>query len=172
MAKEAPEWKNNTDPNVMYKGQETANYYGNLMQNGLPENLKKANKEQFERNMAGQLRGGESALRESYASLGGAPTGALLGGLVSQQSNSNNAIKDYYTNLLGQDFSAMNMGAQGMSGLQQMMLQNSGQQNMYDLQKYQIDAENRFNPAKLMGSIFQSGGNILGSYLTMKGLKG
>ena len=160
---DAPPYQAPTNPGNIAGGQESFHFATQLMEKGLPPELKQAIENQFQGNLGGQLRSGEQQLRENFASQGKGPTGALLGGLVSQQANANNTSKDFYANLLGQDFNARQQGFNNLTGLQGLLAQISGQQNAYNMQKYQTDKENEFSWGDLGGDIFGAFGQIIGA---------
>jgi len=142
-------------------GQRSFDFATQLMANGLPPELKQAMTNQFQGNLGGQLRSGEQALQENFASQGGGPTGALLGGLVSQQANANNASKDYYANLLNQDFGARQQGFNNLTNIQSLLASLTGQKNDYNMNKYQIDKQNEFSWGQFLGDALGFGSKFI-----------
>jgi hypothetical protein len=142
-------------------GGQSFDFATKLMANGLPQDLKDAMTNQFQGNQAGQLRSGEQALRESFASQGNAPSGSLLSGLVSQQSNANNSAKDYYANLLNQDFGARQQGFNNLTNIQSLIASLTGQKNDYNMNKYKIDKENEFSWGQFLGDALGFGSKFI-----------
>ena len=158
---EPPEFQNADNPNLVAGGNQSLNFALDLMKNGLPPELKEAMTEQFQNNLGGQIRSGEQSLQENFASQGNAPSGALLGGLVSQQSNANNASRNYYADLLSQDFNARQTGFQNATDIQRLLAGVSGQMNQYNLGRYQIDQENDFNWGDFLGDALGFGSKFI-----------
>lgn len=138
-----------------------------LMNNGLPESIKNDLLKRTQGGIAGQLRSGEQGLREAFAGSGG-PAGSYLAGLTSMSSNANKSLSDFNSNLAEQDFGARQQGFRNVLDLINLAQGEAGQQNQYNMNKYQLDEANRFKWGDFLGNLFGAGGSIYGGYLAGK----
>lgn len=149
------------DVNLIPGGKDLYNFAQSLMSQGLPKDLTNRLIQREEGNIGGQMRAGEQQLREAFSSQGGAPTGALLGGITALNANANNSMTDFFTNLSQQDFAARQTGFGNLLGLNNQLMAGSNALNQFNLEGYGIDQANKFKWGQALGQLFQLGGTYL-----------
>jgi hypothetical protein len=121
-------------------------------------------KAMIEGKSAGSQRSGEQALREQFASMGNTPVGAQVGAQTNLRSGLN---KNLLSALLEGDTNAKQQGVGNIMSTLGLGMRGSGQQNQYNMGKYQIDKENEFSWGDALGGLLGAGGQI-GSSLISK----
>jgi hypothetical protein len=147
-------------------GQELLDTLFGGYKNGLPKELSdiytKQGKSQIETNLAY----GDQKLKQTFAGAGdNIPVDALIKGRVDLQNNANGSIAGLNDTLAMRNQEAKDKYLQQLYQLFGLGGQEAGTTNAYNMNKYQIDENNRFKWGDFLGSLAQGVGSALSGNL-------
>jgi hypothetical protein len=153
-------------------GNDLEAYAKDLLKNGLPKDIQENEIKQTTGALAGLRRESEQAMRERQAQTGGTPIGAQLAGEEQIAGRETRGLNNLYSGLANQNFEAKQSGFGDYSSLINQALGKAGQQNQYNMQKYQADQAGKFDIGNFLGSVLGTGGNIAGGIIGRPGKGG